>query len=136
MDRKHVFSIVAIIVLLNLFFIIQAYLIYGRLGESTSEVLFFPAGGAERHSPSDWIVREDIQVTGETVSVALQAPVLTHFANTNSMDPVLDEFSNGIEIKPTSVEEIKVGDIVAYFSFYSRQYIVHRVVKIAYDNEG
>ncbi|HLD33154.1 MAG TPA: hypothetical protein VJB66_00385 [Candidatus Nanoarchaeia archaeon] len=136
MQRKFSLPIVAIIIFFNFFFIVQAYLIYGQLGQSPSEVLFFPAGGVERYSPSDWIVREDIDVAANRVTVEIDEPVLTHFANTNSMDPVLDELSNGVEVKPEKAEDIHVGDVIAYFSYYSRQFIVHRVVKLGYDDEG
>ena len=136
MERKLVFSFIFIIIFINFIFIFQAYFVYARFGGPLAVDVFFTSGGTERFSPSDWIKNENIYVAPERVTVELNSSVLTYFANTNSMDPVLDEFSNGLEIKPKKPEDIHIGDIVAYFSYYNRQFIVHRIVKTGYDGEG
>jgi len=56
------------------------------------------------------------------------------FAGSNSMDPLLDETANSIEIVPENTGDIHVGDIIAFTSRGSL--IVHRVREIGYDAEG
>ena len=136
MEGRIIYFVIGLILFINFFFTVQAYFVYSRLVESPIDIIFFPADGVERFSPSDWIHDEDVTTADTALTVQLDEPLVTHFANTNSMDPVLDEFTNGVEVKAHDVSDIHVGDIVAYFSEYSRQYIVHRVVKINYDSEG
>ena len=54
--------------------------------------------------------------------------------DTNSMDPVLDEDSNAIQIRPTSPSQIQVGDIISYSSPYG--IIIHRIVEVGSDDSG
>jgi len=55
--------------------------------------------------------------------------------NTNSMDPLIDEKSNVIQIKPKDEEDIHIGDIVSYEDS-NNNLILHRVVGIGEDNKG
>ncbi len=91
---------------------------------------------AEKNSPYDWIKLNQINVYKDKVVLDIENPVLVAISDTNSMDPVLDEFSNAIEIYPKTEEDIHVGDIVSYKSQYVKNNIIHRVVEINEDEQG
>ena len=88
----------------------------------------------ERNSPSDWVAEDKIKIYKDKVVIEIPYPILAKFANTNSMDPVIDETANAIEIVPTSPEQIKPGDIISYSTEIGN--VVHRVVAIGYDDMG
>jgi len=90
--------------------------------------------GIERNSPGDHISESQINVFDDKVELDIQNAVWSRFADTNSMDPFLDEGSNGIEIKPKSMDEIKIGDIISYES--NDGLIIHRVIKKEKDEQG
>ena len=69
---------------------------------------------SERPSPQDWIKENQIKVYNNEIIIDLKGATWSSFTDTNSMDPLLDEFANGIEIHPNSPEEILIGDIIAY----------------------
>ncbi len=92
--------------------------------------------GVERASPSDWIKEDQIKVYNDRVIIDLKDAEWASFTNTNSMDPVLDEKANAIEIIPKSVDDIHVGDIISYNSDYVDGTIIHRVIKIGSDEKG
>ena len=52
------------------------------------------------------------------------------------MDPLIDEGTTTIEIKPKYANEIKVGDIIAYDVDGYDYAFVHRVVEIGNDKQG
>ncbi len=90
----------------------------------------------EHLSPYDHIKEDQINVFSDRVEILLPGKQLSwaRFADSNSMDPVLDMNANSIEIVPQQPEDIHVGDIVAFR--YGEDLIVHRVVEINYDQEG
>ena len=88
----------------------------------------------EQPSPSDWIKTRQITVYDDRIVIEIQNATYAEFADTNSMDPVLDKGTNGIEIVPNSADEIQIGDIIAYKSKYGT--IIHRVVDKGTDEEG
>ena len=92
--------------------------------------------GIEKYSPSDWIKEDQIKVYNDRVIIDLKDAEWASFTDTNSMDPVLDETANAIEIIPKSTEDIHVGDIISYNSDYADGTIIHRVIKIGKDNKG
>lgn len=87
-------------------------------------------------APSDTLSESNIRVYDSKVIITLEGARWASYTNTKSMSPVLDEGSNGIEIVPKSIEDIHVGDIVAYETKYNRIPIVHRVIAIKKDNLG
>ncbi|MDI6737304.1 MAG: signal peptidase I [Nanoarchaeota archaeon] len=88
-------------------------------------------------APSDSISESQIQVYEDKVIIRIpQGARWASYTNTKSMSPVLDEGSNGIEIVPKSIEDIHVGDIVAYETKFNRIPIVHRVIAIKKDSLG
>ena len=60
----------------------------------------------------------------------------SYMLDSNSMDPLLDEGTTIITIKPQNYNEISVGDIIVFKSNFSEYNIVHRIVAIANDKEG
>jgi hypothetical protein len=94
----------------------------------------FPAKIPERPSPRDRIKEWQIQMSAGSVTIQVDRPILAGFADTNSMDPVLDAKHNAIEIIPRTEAEIQVGDIVSYRTDWGT--MSHRVTQIGKDSEG
>ena len=92
--------------------------------------------GVEKDSPGDWIKEDQIKVYNDRIIIDLKDAEWASFTNTNSMDPVLDEAANAIEIIPKSSDNIKVGDIISYKSDYADGTIIHRIIKISKDDDG
>ncbi len=97
----------------------------------------FPLGesGIERTSPNDWVKEDQIRVYPNGVTLDLSNAVFTSYADTNSMDPLLDKDTNGIEMRPIK-EKLQVGDIVSYHSSIVDAVIVHRIIEIGKDSRG
>jgi len=92
-------------------------------------------GPIERPSPGDWIKENQIEMKQDGVFIHLNNPQWAIVANTNSMDPVLDDTSHLIQVAPTSKDQIQVGDIMSYQSPLGFS-IVHRVIEIGNDEDG
>jgi len=90
----------------------------------------------ERPSPSDWVREDQIIVEDNKVTIKVEGAQWSKFTDTNSMDPVIDEDANAIQIVPKSESQIQVGDIVSYKSAYADGIIIHRVMEIGYDEKG
>ena len=88
----------------------------------------------EKTSPSDHVRENQIKVYNDRVELDIKNAIWSKFTDTNSMDPFLDEGSNGIEIVPTNESQIKIGDIISYES--KDGIIVHRVIAIGNDEDG
>jgi hypothetical protein len=102
----------------------------------TSLLPVFDSQPKELPGPHDRITEDMIHVYRHRIIIDLQDAEWASFTDTNSMDPVIDEGSNALEIVPKSAEEIHVGDIVSYESEYSTGTIIHRVVEIGEDGDG
>jgi hypothetical protein len=96
----------------------------------------FFAESREKQSPYDWVKEEDIQVYPDKIIINIEDAQWATFTDTNSMDPVIDEGANAIEIVPESESDIHVGDIISYRSEYAEGNIIHRVISIDEDEEG
>jgi len=90
----------------------------------------------ENFSPYDRIEERQIHVYRDRIVIDIPEASLTRYANTNSMDPVLDEGAHGIEIVPKSEYSIHVGDIVAYQPEDNNILVAHRVIDISEDENG
>ena len=90
----------------------------------------------ELPSPYDWITEDKIGVYRDRVTIDIQNAEWARFTDTNSMDPVIDNGANAIEIRPKSEADIHIGDIVSYKSRYSDGIIIHRVIETGYDKDG
>lgn len=87
-------------------------------------------------SPSDIISESQIQVYDTKVIITIPGAQWASYTNTKSMEPVLNENAHGIEVVPKSIDEIHVGDIVAYETKYNKIPVVHRVVGVKKDSIG
>jgi len=94
----------------------------------------FGASFFDKASPYDTVKEGDIQVYSDRVVIFVNHASVSRYAATKSMDPLLDSTANGIEIPVTSVDQIHVGDIIAYED--GESLIVHRVTKISEDEQG
>lgn len=90
----------------------------------------------ELNSPSDWIKQDQIKIYKNFVVIKIKNATWARFANTNSMDPILDETSHSIEIKPTYATNLKVGDIISYKAGFVKGVIIHRIIQIGQDEQG
>jgi hypothetical protein len=89
----------------------------------------------EKDSPYDRIKEEQIKVYKSLIIMHINDSELITLENTNSMDPLIDEKSNAIQVKPKDDEDIHIGDIVSYEDS-SKRLILHRVVGIGEDKNG
>ena len=85
-------------------------------------------------APSNWVNKSQIYSYDKGIIIEIKGAGLSSYADTGSMNPVLNENSNGIIIKPESAEQIKVGDIVTFEK--DDKLIVHRVVEKGEDEQG
>lgn len=92
--------------------------------------------GREKPSPVDRIKDSDLEVLANKIVIHIKNPKWRKFIDSNSMDPLIDEGTTTIEIKPKSAEEITVGDIIAFDVDDYDYAFVHRVVEIGNDEKG
>ncbi len=90
----------------------------------------------ERASPSDIIKKENIHIYADRIVIDVDGPEWATFADTNSMDPVIDIGSNALQIVPQNESQIQVGDIISYNSNLEYATIIHRVINIGHDDGG
>ena len=90
----------------------------------------------ERASPSDWIKKDQIHVFNDKIIIDVQGADWAEFVDTNSMDPVIDEYANSIELHPTDPSQLSIGDIISYSSQFSDGIIIHRIIQIGFDETG
>ncbi len=92
--------------------------------------------GEEKESPADRIREDDISVSYNSIRIDIKNAKSRKFIDSNSMDPLIDQGTTTIEIKPKNPDEIKVGDIIAYTVEGYDYAFVHRVVDTGRDSEG
>ena len=134
-NKSNKGNLIALVVLLVAFSFSIGYL--------SAYVLNLDLGGFEKpfstnstqvEAPHDFVKENKILVYSDKVVIMLDHPTISEYAPTGSMRPLFDYGANGVRIKPTSVSDIHVGDIVTYQS--GEDLIVHRVIEIGSDNEG
>jgi len=127
-----IFSIILIILVLVL--IIMLFLDSTGTETPLSKITTLGASVFDKQSPSDVVQEQNIRVYSDRIVIYVDNASVSRYAATKSMDPLLDSTANGIEIPVTSIDQIHIGDIIAYEEGDSL--IVHRVVKISQDNQG
>jgi len=100
---------------------------------SSDSVAFPQFSGTERISPVERLSWDDIRLTADGIFIEADGIRLVAIADTNSMDPVLDKESKVLSLKPTSSNQIFVGDIISYKERFGDRIIIHRVVEIGND---
>jgi hypothetical protein len=104
------------------------------ISQNTNLVYTITGYNNERLSPSDWVKKENIKVYKDRIVIEIPDTIIAEFSDTNSMDPLLDAGTNGIEIVPQSPDQIQAGDIIAYDS--DQGVIIHRVIEKGTDRDG
>lgn len=108
-------------------------LVLFMLAEPVNSEIPFTEKSPELMSPHDHVKEEQIHVYDERVVIDIEAE-WARFMDTNSMDPLIDEGANAIQIVPDSKDDVHVGDVVSYKS--DKGIIIHRVIDIGNDEEG
>ncbi len=85
-------------------------------------------------SPQDLIGREQIFLYRDKLIIQKSGLFVSSFADTDSMDPVIDQGANGIEMRPADSDDVQAGDIVSYRK--GDDIIIHRVIKTGSDEDG
>jgi signal peptidase I len=52
------------------------------------------------------------------------------------MEPLISDKAHGIELKPKSPSELKVGDVILYKSDFTTGLVIHRIIETGYDENG
>lgn len=105
--------------------------------EGTDDIFFvFDTEPVDRISPHDWVNESQIHVSNAGVIIDIEDAEWAKFTDTNSMDPIIDQGANAIQIVPSSPEMIHVGDIISYVTELREGVIIHRVIEIGEDDEG
>jgi len=82
------------------------------------------------------IKESQIKVYKDKVIIEIEDAQWASFEDTNSMDPIIDEGANAIQIVPKSYNDVHIGDIISYESEYADGIFIHRVVKVGFDPDG
>ena len=85
-------------------------------------------------SPSDHLEEGQVSVFENRVVIDVENVSWASFTDTNSMDPVLDEGANTLEISPAGPESVQEGDIISYR--HGNSVLIHRVVGTGHDDLG
>ncbi len=89
----------------------------------------------ELDSPGDRVGESQIHVYDDRIVLDIKDAEWASFTDTNSMDPVIDDGANAIELVPQSPAELKVGDIASYESPQG-EIIIHRIIETGQDEDG
>lgn len=139
MHKKTIVSCALIVfIIMALWFIVklsnELYSFYKETEKLNGDKTFLTNRFFERKSPANWIREDQILVYPDRIIILIPNASISSYVDTNSMDPLIDENSNGIRIKPNSPKDIHVGDIITFKKGDSL--IAHRVIKIGQDEEG
>ena len=110
----------------------DAYSYYSNINKEQP----FSITSNELKSPGDWIKEEDVKIQKNYITIKAKNARWARFADTNSMDPVIDENSNSIELKPDSPLQLQKGDIVSYKATFVDGNVIHRIIDLGEDKEG
>ncbi|MBS3171988.1 hypothetical protein J4438_00185 [Candidatus Woesearchaeota archaeon] len=90
----------------------------------------------ERISPSDRIQDSDLLMYEDRIIIKVNDANWAKYTDTNSMDPLLDVNSVGIEVQPKSELDLQIGDVVSYQASWTDGLVCHRIIDIGYDKDG
>lgn len=91
-------------------------------------------GQAILDSSESFIDENSIFVYDDKVVIFVEGASVENYLNSGSMRPSLDEGFNSINVKPSSEDNISVGDIVSFNLEGSK--VSHRVIRIGRDSGG
>jgi hypothetical protein len=90
----------------------------------------------ELPNPRDRIREDQLKIDSEEVTLKVNNVYWGYMLDSNSMDPLLDQGTTILTIKPSSEKEISIGDIIVFTSNLTTYNIVHRVDNISEDDIG
>ena len=122
-------------IIVAMFFFSVGYVVSGTAIPQTAIPLSTASAG-EQASPSNWIEQNQIHIYQDKIVIDVDDPQWAVFADTNSMDPVIDEGAHAIQIVPKDKNTLKVGDIVSFTRPGFNGVIIHRIVEIGSDVNG
>jgi len=125
--QKIELTLMVVILLFGVAFFILAY----RSGTISG---FFALDNKKMASPSDFLKDKDIEANNDSVIIHVNNPILSKYANSGSMLPLINKNSNGIEIKPKSEADINIGDIITFKQ--NGNLVIHRVIEKGFDDFG
>lgn len=128
-----------LIALLIMNFILGIHLgiiINDNLLKSSEEPRSTDFGNKERLSSYDHVKENQIKVEDGKIEIDFNGRKLSwsRYTGSNSMDGVLDDGHNGLEFVPESIDDIHLGDIIAFR--HDDRLIVHRIIEIGNDQNG
>lgn len=103
---------------------------------SSTAIETTPFSNTDIPSPFDRVQESQIYVYNDRVVIYIENAQWSTFSDTNSMDPVIDQGTNAIQVVPESHTDIHVGDIISYESDYVKGTIIHRVTETGFDSTG
>jgi len=96
-----------------------------------------PLGGESTLStPINRVSEDKIHVYDDKIVLDVKNASWASFTPTHSMEPLISDKSHGLEVKPKSPAEIKVGDVISYSSDFTTGLVIHRVVSTGFDENG
>jgi len=93
-------------------------------------------GYGEKDSPANRISDDQILVYNSMVILNISGVEWAKYTDTKSMDPLLDDTVNGLEVRPESEEDIVVGDVIVYQPKWTQGLLAHRVISKGQDEQG
>ncbi len=87
-------------------------------------------------TPSDRVSEDNIHVYDDRIILDIQNASWASFTPTHSMEPLISDKAHGIELKPKSPAELEVGDVISYKSDFVAGLVIHRIIKIDFDDNG
>jgi len=96
----------------------------------------YQVSGSEKASPGDWVGENQILVYKDRIEIRVQNASWSRYADSNSMDPLLDKGTNGLELVPERAEDLEIGDIIAYTADWVDGTVIHRIVELGEDEKG
>lgn len=90
----------------------------------------------ELPGPKDRVMEDQIRVSRNKVVIDIDNIYWGYMLDSNSMDPLLDEGTTVLTVKPSGPNDISIGDLLVYKANLSEYNIVHRVINISADDEG
>ncbi len=136
MWRIHLYTSCHLLVVMKLAFIVALLLscLAGMLVTSIFYETPFASASPEQLSPTDRVSEDQVFIFPDYIVINVKNARWASFADTNSMDPLIDKGANALQVIPAKTDEIQVGDVISYQDTDLR--IIHRVVYIGEDVDG
>ena len=86
--------------------------------------------------PKDRIKETQIKVTKDKIEINQSGVIWSRIANTESMNPVIDQGHHALFVKPVK-GDLQVGDIISFIREKdNKTNVMHRIIEIGNDEQG